>query len=137
MKKVKKAGCILVDIENKSIALVFRKKHKDYSFPKGHLEAGETLLECAIRETAEETKRDCTLLEKDPVYIDNYVSPKENDVEVYYYLTKDIGPSDNDSTDTHPVIWVPFDEVENTLTYPSLIKTWESVKDKVKSYLDK
>ena len=57
MGKVLKAGCILINQKNKKIALVYRQKQKDYSFPKGHLEDGESLIECAIRETAEETKR--------------------------------------------------------------------------------
>ena len=38
MSKVKKAGCILLNTESKSIALVYREKQKDYSFPKGHQE---------------------------------------------------------------------------------------------------
>ena len=47
--KVEKAGCILIDIKNKKIGLIYRKKQNDYSFPKGHREDGETLAECAIR----------------------------------------------------------------------------------------
>lgn len=46
---VKKAGCILINLDNSKIALVLRDG--DYSFPKGHLENGETIKECAIRET--------------------------------------------------------------------------------------
>ena len=64
MSKVKKAGCILLNLENESIALVYREKQNDYSFSKGHLESGESLVECAIRETAEETKFECELLEE-------------------------------------------------------------------------
>ena len=43
--KVKKAGCILINKKTKKIGLVYRIKHKDYSFPKGHLEKNETLKE--------------------------------------------------------------------------------------------
>lgn len=52
-----KAGTILVDKENKKVALVYRKKHNDYSFPKGHLEKKETIKECALRETEEEVRK--------------------------------------------------------------------------------
>jgi diadenosine hexaphosphate hydrolase (ATP-forming) len=130
MSKVKKTGCILINFEDKTTALVLRKR-VEYSFPKGHVEEGETLEECAIRETAEETKHDCLLLEKDPVYKEEYVTPSGEDVEMYYYLAKDIGPSDNTSEDTHPTIWVPFEEVYDKLSYPSLKKVWESVKGKI------
>ena len=135
MNITKKAGCIVLDVNNKTIALVYREKQNDYSFPKGHLEENESLEECAIRETAEETKRDVILLEKNPIYIEHYETPSGENVEMYYYLAKDIGPSNNTSTDTHPTIWMPFNEVHDKLTYPSLKTTWTNVKDKVESYL--
>ena len=37
MSKVKKAGCILINTIEHTIALV-RRKENEYSFPKGHLE---------------------------------------------------------------------------------------------------
>ena len=134
MGKVKKAGCILLNNEGK-IAIVYRDMFDDYSFPKGHMEEGETLIECAIRETAEETKRDCVLLEKDPIYIEDYVTSWGEDVEMYYFIGKDVGPSDNTSEETHTTYWIPFDEVEDILSYDSLKKVWNSIKDKVKTYL--
>ena len=136
MDKVKKAGCILINTKDKTVAIVYREHLNDYSFPKGHMEEGETLKECAIRETAEETKRDCVLLESEPIYIDNYVTPRGEDVEMYYYLTKDIGPSNNTSDDTHPTLWIPYDEVYDKLTYPSLKKVWDATKDKIKNYFE-
>ncbi len=136
MGKVKKAGCVLIDTNNKTVAIVYRSKQKDYSFPKGHLEKNESFKECAIRETAEETKRDCVLLEDEPIYIEDYVTPGGEDVRMYYYLAKDTGPSDNDSLDTHDFYWIPFDEVGDILSYDGLKKVWNSIKDKVKSYLE-
>lgn len=134
MSKVLKAGCILINVKDKTIALVYRKKQNDYSFPKGHLEHDESLIECAIRETAEETKRDCAILENKPIYIEEYVTPSGEDVRLYYYLSKDIRPSNNDSKDTHDVYWVSYDEVENYLSYDSLKVVWNSVKTKIYDY---
>lgn len=37
---IKKAGTILINLENKKIGLVYRENQKDYTFPKGHLEEG-------------------------------------------------------------------------------------------------
>ncbi len=136
MSKVIKAGCILFNAKDHTIALVHREKHNDNSFPKGHVEGNESLKECAIRETAEETKRDCVLLEDEPIYIEDYVTPGGEDVRMYYYLAKDTGPSDNDSLDTHDFYWIPFDEVGDILSYDGLKKVWNSIKDKVKSYLE-
>ncbi len=129
-----KAGTILIN--KNRICLIYRDSYNDYSFPKGHLEAGETLLECAIRETEEETKRRVKLLMDDPIYIERYVTPKNEECECHYYLAKDDGNSNNKSTDTHDVVWTNFNDVENTLSYESLKKLWTSIKDKVEEYIN-
>ena len=136
MSKVLKAGCILINPKNHTIALVHREKQNDYSFPKGHLEGEESLKECAIRETAEETKRDCIILEEEPVYLETYVTPSGEDVLMHYFIAKDNGPSSNTSEDTHPTHWLPYNEVYDKLTYPSLKTVWDNVKDKVESYFE-
>ena len=59
-----KAGCVLLNEEKNKVALVYRKKQKDYSFPKGHVEPNEKLWECAVRETEEETGRLCNIISK-------------------------------------------------------------------------
>ena len=123
-----KAGCILVDIINKKVGLIYRNYFKDYSFPKGHLEEGETLEECAIRETAEETKRDCVIISK-PI-INRYTTTfTKEDCEVYMYVALDIGKSDNDSWDTHDLIWTDFDKVDDTLSYENLRQIWHESLD--------
>lgn len=43
------------------VAVVHRPLRVDWSFPKGKLEPGETLEECAVREVAEETGLRCRL----------------------------------------------------------------------------
>jgi len=136
MKKMIKAGTILIDIKNKSIAIIYREKQKDYFFPKGRIEGSETIMECAIRETEEETKRKCIILEDKPIFIEKYIPPSNEDVSLYYYLARDGGKSNNTSEDTHDTFWIPFDEVSNKLTYDSLKKVWSGVKDKV-YYLNK
>lgn len=133
--KVIKAGCILVDTKNKKIGLIYRSNRNDYSFPKGHKENGESLVECAVRETAEETKRDCILCSNEPIAVERYFDSKNDEVDNYYFLAIDNGKSDNDSTDTHDLIWTSFDDVEDILTYESLKETWRKVKNKVKELL--
>ena len=85
---IKKAGCILVNLENKKIALVLRKG--DYSFPKGHLEDGETIKECAIRETIEETGHEVEIL-GDEIDIMKYKSSGNEDVENHFFIGIDMG----------------------------------------------
>ena len=120
-----KAGCYLINLETKKIAIIYRERRKDYSFPKGHLEANESLEECAIRETAEEVKRVARIVSKP--YISRYITPSGEDVENYMYIAIDCGKSDNDSSDTHEFKWVSFDEVLDILSYDSLKEDFKKV----------
>ncbi len=129
-----KAGCYLINLELKSIAIIYRETRKDYSFPKGHLEKNESLEECAIRETAEETKRIARIVSKP--YISRYTTPSGEDVENYMYIAIDEGKSDNTSTDTHEFKWIPINEVIDILTYDSLKKDFKEVLPEIEKIIN-
>lgn len=130
-----KAGCFLVNRENGAVALVYRQKQNDYSFPKGHLEESETLEECAVRETAEETKRIAKIVKDFEPYIERYVTPAGEKCACYMFFAIDNGKSNNKSEDSHDTLWIPFEEVEGKLSYQNLKDTWNNVKDKIKILL--
>ena len=126
-----KAGTILVNLENKKIGLIYRKDKIGYEFPKGHLEEGETLEECAIRETEEETGRKNHIVEE--LETVNYVTSKGEDVELHFYIAIDDGKTDKNivEEDNEENIWVEIDEVENKLTFNNLKRVWNNSKEKV------
>lgn len=131
-----KAGCFLINKETKEIALIYRRKQNDYSFPKGHVEKGETLKETAIRETAEETKRSAEIIDKYPPFIEKYTTPKNEKCICYMFFAIDKGICNNQSEDTHDIIWTQFDKVEETLSYENLKNTWNSVKNIINEILE-
>lgn len=129
--KVEKAGCILINTNDKKIGLVYRRKQNDYSFPKGHKERGETLAECAIRETVEETKRECILYIDKPIAKEHYFDSNNDEVDMYYFIAIDNGKSNNSSLDTHDLIWTSVEDVEDKLSYDSLKNIWREVKEQI------
>lgn len=133
-----KAGTILLNLKNKQVGLVYREKNNDYSFPKGHLEKGETLKECAVRETEEETLRANHLITDEEIYTLRYTTPSGEDVECYFYLAIDDGPTDkNIAIDDREVLkWVNPYDVEDKLTYEDLKTFWNSSKNTVLTILD-
>lgn len=132
---IKKSGCILINKELKKIGLIYRKEYDDYTFPKGHLEENETLIECAIRETAEETKRKVKILLENPVYIEKYINSNNERAVVYYYLALDDGNSDNDSLEVHELVWVEPNKVCDILTFNSLKNMWFHIQSEVENVL--
>ena len=110
---IKKSGCILIDFNNKKIGLVYRNKHNDYSFQKGHKEEGETLEECALRETEEETGRICEIIKLKELPPLNYVDSAGDNSQVNFYLARDLKQTQKkfNANLVHELVWVSVAEV--------------------------
>lgn len=126
-----KAGCYLVDVKNKKVALVYREKRDDWSFPKGHMEEGETIEECAVRETAEETKRVAKIEKSIKPLVERYTTPSGEKCACYMFVATDEGHSDNSSWDSHDTYFIDFDKVEDKLSYENLKKSWQEIKGEI------
>ena len=126
-----KAGTILVNLRNKKIALIYRRDKLGYEFPKGHLEKGETLEECAIRETEEETERKSHIIEK--LGVVNYITGKGENVELHLYLAIVDGKSHEviEENLKEKLYWFSVDEVDSKLNYEDTKRFWENTKQKV------
>lgn len=127
---IKKAGTILLDKDNKKIALVYRKKHDNISFPKGHLEDNETFEECAIRETLEETGRICEIIK--PIYLNKYMS-KEGKVENHMFLATDKGLFSTNIDEE--LLWISIDKVKDYLKYDELKIMWNEIYSDIENEL--
>ena len=136
--KVKKAGTVLIDLQNKKIGLIYREKDKSYSFPKGHLEVGETLQECAVRETEEETGRKNYLISEEELEVIQYITQNGEEVENYMYIAIDDGQTEKNIPIElqEKLEWVSFEEIEEKLIYDSLKVFWKKIKEKIKFIIE-
>lgn len=101
------------------VLLIHRLKQDDWSFPKGHVEPGEGVLEGALREILEETGLEPFVLGK--LESLRYLDSKQASVELDFFL----GFSDSDDFSKkieqgEEPAWVNIDEVEKTLSYDNL-----------------
>ena len=117
MIKKEKAGCIIISKKNPKKILLIQTDYlgNTFSFPKGHLEKGETFEQCALRETQEETGLNVNLIKKigiceHPDYYCNELG------EISFYLADSLFDEidysmkvDNSTT----IFWVDYDEIPN------------------------
>lgn len=102
------------------VLLVERTQHRDFSLPKGKLDPGETLPECAVREIEEETGLAITL--GAPLPQSEYRLPDGRDKVVYYWQARvseetvaNASFSPND--EILALEWLPVDEAKERCTY--------------------
>ena len=134
MKHEKSCGCII--IEDKKVLLI-KQTNGIWGFPKGHVEEGETLKQTAVREVAEETKRIAFIIDEYEPFVEKYTTPNGEECACYMFFAVDKGKSNNQSEDTHDVVWTPVDKVLEVLSYDSLKNTWKSVEKIILEILEK
>lgn len=117
-RRVAQAGGIAYRIDARkgrvSVLLVSSKKEPgNWIFPKGHVEAGETAREAALRETEEEAGVTGELL--GPAGTQEF-DWRGKPFRVRYFLIRATG--ETDETDGRKKVWLPFDDAVKKLTYP-------------------
>jgi 8-oxo-dGTP diphosphatase len=98
------------------IVVVHRPVQQDWSFPKGKLEAGETLDVAALREVREETGMTCELLRF--IGHTEYVDRKGRQKTVAYWVMAATGGSFSPNEEVDELRWLHLDEAGRLLSYP-------------------
>ena len=98
------------------IVVVHRPVQEDWSFPKGKLEAGETLDVAALREVREETGMTCDLLRF--IGHTEYVDRKGRQNTVAYWIMAATEGSFSPNEEVDEIRWLHLDEASRLLSYP-------------------
>ena len=102
------------------IARVDRRGRLIWSLPKGHVEAGETNEQAAIREGEEETGIQSSVLMLLGT-IDFWFMAEEKRIHKtvhHFLLDANGGELSDEDREVDEVAWIPLDEVEGKLAYP-------------------
>ena len=135
MKSIFSAGGIVVKDEGGPKVLVAQHSgHKGWDFPKGHVEAGESPEQAAVREVDEETGVKAEVVEKvgDSEYF--YIHDGEKIFKtVTYFLMKYVGEGEATTAwETSDMVWLAPEEVSEKLTFKGSKEVWQKAKERVK-----
>lgn len=117
------AGGIVIDhtTETPRVLLVHRPRYDDWSFPKGKLDAGETVEEAALREVREETGLECVIIRRLAVTRYNYRTRNQGRLKpkaVHYFLMQCLrGDIQVPGDEVDLAGWFEFDEAARKLSY--------------------
>lgn len=122
---IKKAGAIIINRELKSVALVFRPTKNDWTFPKGHIERGESEMDAMTREVLEETGMQVEIKSVLPDM--EYLGGDNKSISVRMFLTLFIQNNPGKKIGEEWVKWIPINEVVKKLSYQNLQEYFTSV----------
>lgn len=129
MKREKSCGAIVIDNDK---VLIIKQKLGHFSFPKGHVEEGETEAETAIREVKEETGIDIEV-DTNYRYVTSYC-PKEGVMkDVIFFLGKVIGGEPiPEEKEVSKVEFVSLNEAYDMLTHDDIKEIFNKVLEDIK-----
>lgn len=125
IKSNKKAGGIVLNYDRSKIAIIYRANSSDWSFPKGHIEKGETSLIACMREIKEETGLSTELLRELPDM--EYEDGAGNMVNLAMYLVQSKEINFIPEHLGNIIKWVDIDGVGKRLSYDNLKEYYEKV----------
>ena len=126
MRKEKSCGAVIVKDDR---VLLVHQNNNLWSFPKGHMEPGETEIEAALREVKEETGLDVKIDDSKRYVFGYLIEELSIDKTVVLFLAQvedgvDMKKQDSEIAELR---WVPFDEVEQTLNFDAWRQIWRTI----------
>ncbi len=119
MKKEKSCGAIVFYLKDnkEQILLIKHANSGHWSFPKGHVEAGETEVATALREIKEETGINVSIDTRFREVVT--YSPKKDVLKdvVYFFATSEEYETFNQEEEVSDIKWVDLSSVVNCVSY--------------------
>lgn len=119
MKREKSCGAVVYRLHDGSLELLLIR-HRfggHWSFPKGHVEAGENEFETATREVKEETGVSIKLREGFRESVEYFPKPYIKK-QVVYFLGQALGDElHRQEEEISELRWVPIDEAQRMVTF--------------------
>ncbi len=133
MKHEKSCGALVYRVQdnNTELLLIKHRLGGHWSFPKGHVEPGESERQTALREVKEETGLDIELKSGFRESVQYCPRPNLRKKVVYFIgeaLTSDVRRQEEEIIDT---MWVPISAAEEVVTY----ENDKNLIQKAKTYL--
>ncbi|MCC6572883.1 MAG: NUDIX domain-containing protein [Planctomycetes bacterium] len=131
------AGFILASVKDgKRVYLLLRNaRHGAWGFAKGHAEGDETAIECARRETLEETGISDLSVVQGFEHRDEYQvkHPKRGSYnkQVVYFLATTGQPMHKQSHEHSDSAWLPFDAAMKKLQFDALKKALKKADERL------
>lgn len=131
-EQIEKAGAVVLHNDGSArIALIFRGKEKDWSFPKGHIESNETPLFACIREVKEELGLEVEVISQLPN--NEYIHKSGKKIITYMYIVHSKGGEFITEKSEDKIEWININEVESKLSYDNLKQYYIEVLPIIKS----
>jgi len=138
MQKVQSAGAVILNPRGEVV--VVSQQGDSWSLPKGHVDPGESALEAAKREVAEESGITELQFVRKLGSHERYRIGKGGtgedtselkEIHMFLFTTDEdtLAPVDPGNPEAR---WVPIDEVAELLTHPKDKEFFESIKDSLK-----
>jgi ADP-ribose pyrophosphatase YjhB (NUDIX family) len=117
------AGGLIVDVKRDAAALIARHDRRGrlvWSLPKGHIEAGETAAQAAVREIAEETGIHGRILDELGTIAFWFVAEERRVHKTvhHFLLVATGGTLSDDDPEVVETAWVALDDLQDRLEYP-------------------
>ena len=113
--EIVKAGCVVVDTDL-NVLLVTSGGQSTWSYPKGHIETGESARQAAIREVLEETGYEVKIMEKLEPELTYTNEETHEPIRLSLYLARPLQQRDGSEEEFE---WVSLEKAKQ-LIYPNL-----------------